>query len=154
LASTSCGPAASEAKHAGVRISEGTEERRQIGVGGGGGSWGAEGERNEQPLTSGNITAVGGNFFVTDAEQNFIEGGIINILFSDSTSTNWAPPSVSDFIGFVFDTPVASMTLSPVASPTFVTAGTITVGQVPEPSTYALLLMTGAGALWLARRRR
>jgi hypothetical protein len=25
---------------------------------------------------------------------------------------------------------------------------------VPEPSTYALLLMTGAGALWLARRRR
>jgi hypothetical protein len=25
---------------------------------------------------------------------------------------------------------------------------------VPEPSTYALLLMTGAGALWWARRRR
>jgi hypothetical protein len=25
---------------------------------------------------------------------------------------------------------------------------------VPEPSTYALLFMTGAGALWLARRRR
>ena len=25
---------------------------------------------------------------------------------------------------------------------------------VPEPSTYALLLMTGAGALWMARRRR
>jgi formylglycine-generating enzyme required for sulfatase activity len=28
------------------------------------------------------------------------------------------------------------------------------VASVPEPSTYALLLMTGAGALWLARRRR
>lgn len=28
------------------------------------------------------------------------------------------------------------------------------VASVPEPSTYALLLMTGAGALWLLRRRR
>jgi hypothetical protein len=27
-------------------------------------------------------------------------------------------------------------------------------GSVPEPSTYALLLMTGAGALWWARQRR
>jgi formylglycine-generating enzyme required for sulfatase activity len=28
------------------------------------------------------------------------------------------------------------------------------LASVPEPSTYALLLMTGAGALWMARRRR
>ena len=28
------------------------------------------------------------------------------------------------------------------------------VASVPEPSTYALLLMTGAGALWMVRRRR
>ena len=28
------------------------------------------------------------------------------------------------------------------------------VASVPEPSTYALLLMAGAGALWMARRRR
>ena len=28
------------------------------------------------------------------------------------------------------------------------------VASVPEPSTYALLLMAGAGALWFARRRR
>ena len=28
------------------------------------------------------------------------------------------------------------------------------VASVPEPSTYALLLMTAAGALWMARRRR
>ena len=30
----------------------------------------------------------------------------------------------------------------------------IAASTVPEPSTYALLFMTGAGALWLARRRR
>jgi hypothetical protein len=28
------------------------------------------------------------------------------------------------------------------------------VASVPEPSTYALLLMTTAGALWMTRRRR
>lgn len=28
------------------------------------------------------------------------------------------------------------------------------IGAVPEPSTYALLFMTGAGALWWARRRK
>jgi len=28
------------------------------------------------------------------------------------------------------------------------------VASVPEPSTYALLVMTGAGALWMTRRRR
>lgn len=28
------------------------------------------------------------------------------------------------------------------------------IGAIPEPSTYALLLMTGAGALWWARRRQ
>jgi hypothetical protein len=30
----------------------------------------------------------------------------------------------------------------------------VSIALVPEPSTYALLLMTGAGALWWARRRR
>jgi hypothetical protein len=33
-------------------------------------------------------------------------------------------------------------------------ASGISITAVPEPSTYALLLMTGAGALWWARRRR
>jgi len=33
-------------------------------------------------------------------------------------------------------------------------SGVTRIATVPEPSTYALLLMTGAGALWLARRRR
>lgn len=32
-------------------------------------------------------------------------------------------------------------------------AAALTVSAVPEPSTYTLLLMTGAGALWWARRR-
>jgi hypothetical protein len=104
-------------------------------------------------LTSGNITAVGGNFFITDEPGNFV-ADTIDILFSDNTSTNWAPSSASDFIGFVFDTPVTSMTLSRGVSTNYVTAGTITVGQVPEPSTMALLAMTAAGALWLSRRRR
>lgn len=39
------------------------------------------------------------------------------------------------------------------AGRTFGASG-ISITAVPEPSTYALLLMTGAGALWWARRRR
>jgi formylglycine-generating enzyme len=34
------------------------------------------------------------------------------------------------------------------------TANGFRLATVPEPSTYALLFMTGAGALWMARRRR
>jgi hypothetical protein len=34
------------------------------------------------------------------------------------------------------------------------TESALTELAIPEPSTYALLLMTGAGALWMARRRR
>jgi hypothetical protein len=34
------------------------------------------------------------------------------------------------------------------------TESALTGLAVPEPSTYALLLMTAAGALWMVRRRR
>jgi hypothetical protein len=34
------------------------------------------------------------------------------------------------------------------------TESALTELAVPEPSTYALLLMTAAGALWMTRRRR
>lgn len=104
-------------------------------------------------LTSGNITAVGGNFFLTDFPGSFV-AGTINILFSDTTSTNWSPSSTADFIGFTFDTPVTSMTLSRAGNTDFATAGTITVGQVPEPTTTALVLVAGSGLLWWSRRRR
>jgi len=104
-------------------------------------------------LTSGNITAVGGNFFLTDLPGDFITG-TINILFSDTTTTNWSPSSTSAFIGFTFDSPVTSMTISRTGNTDFVTAGTITVGQVPEPTTTALLLVAGGSLLWWSRRRK
>jgi hypothetical protein len=48
-----------------------------------------------------------------------------------------------------------SLRLAGIAASTNVSqAAALTVSAVPEPSTYALLLMTGAGALWWARRRR
>ena len=53
---------------------------------------------------------------------------LVNDLRS-STRYYWAPSLDSSYIGF-------------------------RVASVPEPSTYALLLMAGAGGLWMAKRRR
>jgi hypothetical protein len=109
-------------------------------------------------LTSGNITAIGGNFFLTDQAGDFLAGSI-DILISGpdvdvGSGLSYSIPDV--FVGYIFDTPITSMTVSRPAENNFnwITAGYITVGQVPEPSTYALLAMSAAGALWWARRRR
>ena len=47
-----------------------------------------------------------------------------------------------------------SLPFDPSTQPSVIAGGTfLTSVVVPEPSTYALLLMTSAGALWWTRRR-
>ncbi|MEX1045267.1 MAG: PEP-CTERM sorting domain-containing protein [Chthoniobacterales bacterium] len=108
-----------------------------------------------------NVSAIGGNFFATD-DQGFFTNTPINVgvLLSDSTtfSTNYTPTSPASFLGLTFSTNVSvqSLVISNLNTPEqFPTANNLTVGVVPEPSTYALLSLATLGlAGYLIRRRR
>lgn len=102
-------------------------------------------------------TAVGGLFFNLDTEGNFASGNLVlNAVFADSSSmtTNVPSASTNSFFGFVGDTNLLSLTVSGQAG--LPTAGQLTLGApVPEPSTYALILLSsGALAAYAAARRR
>jgi hypothetical protein len=94
---------------------------------------------------SGNVAAVGGNFFSTDTEGN-PDGGTITLNLSDGTHATIPTSSLSSFVGFlspgVFITnlqvvpgadsyaTVANFYVGGYAAP---------VGSVPEPATFGLL---------------
>jgi hypothetical protein len=106
-----------------------------------------------------NSSAIGGNFFATD-DQGFFTNTPINvrILLSDSStfSTNYTPFGSASFLGVTFSTNVSisALVISNLNNPPqFPTANNLTIGVVPEPSTYALLGL-GAVAIFVALRRR
>lgn len=67
----------------------------------------------------------------SSSEARVVRGGSFEILGDRMTSVYRVSTDPADFGGFTFR-----------------------VASVPEPSTYALLAMSAAGALWWARRRR
>lgn len=108
-----------------------------------------------------NVSAIGGNFFATDDLGFFTNTPInVSVLLSDSStfSTNYTPTSAISFLGLTFSTnvSVSALVVSNLnTSPQFPTANNLTVGVVPEPSTYALLGLAALGfAGYVIRRRR
>lgn len=111
-------------------------------------------------ITSGNVTAIGGAFLLTDADVNIISG-IMTITLSDGTTTTFTTSiSGDDYRGFVSPGPaITSLTLSAPGIGAFNTVDNLTLGfaaSIPEPSTVALIgvLGTGFGAYWYRRRNK
>lgn len=103
------------------------------------------------------VYAFGGNFFATNVLGEVASGGLtvtatdINGLSFSRTLTGG---SLSGFVGFVSDTPLASVTVSITSPNTSVYASVDNIVAVPEPATWALLLAGGVFALRAGARRR
>jgi MYXO-CTERM domain-containing protein len=104
-------------------------------------------------FTSGNVFAVGGNFWATDIAV-LPTGTDIVISLSDGTSVSYTSTGPSDFRGFISDVAITNLTIDAPdgLSPFWATMDNLTVGQaIPTPGAVALLGVAGLAGV---RRRR
>jgi hypothetical protein len=107
-------------------------------------------------FTSGNVTAIGGLFFLTDAYFDLVEGDLSLALSDGTTETvTYGAAPTAQFRGFISDAPLSSLTVTGPAE-VFVALDDLYVAgaeaDTPEPAT-ALLFGVGALALLALRRR-
>jgi len=105
-------------------------------------------------FTSGNVTAVGGNFYATNIADAF-QSVAVTLTLSDSTSVTFTPSSLSDsYRGFTSNLTITSLTMSAPGGSLYAGLDNLTVGvtAVPEPASWALMGLGVAGLL-VARRR-
>jgi hypothetical protein len=93
-------------------------------------------------LTSNNVTAVGGFFFLTDVNGN-LSAGTVTVTLNNGSMFSIIDPNATSFIGFTTGVPIQSLTVTPPASgPSliFATANDFITGKaVPETGSSALL---------------
>jgi hypothetical protein len=113
-------------------------------------------------FTSGNVTAIGGNFFLTDFLGN-VRGGSFSLTMNDGTTQSFSNVGADNFFGYISSSPITSLTFTPPGPYTsWATVDNLYVGrgtalsQTPETSTVALLAggLFLIGALRLRRARR
>jgi len=106
-------------------------------------------------FTSGNVTAIGGNFFISDYNDNF-QSVSVTLNLNDGTSVTWTPTTFADsYRAFTSDVAILSLTMSGPGPSLYASIDNLTVGAaaVPEPGTWALMGLGLAGLATLARRR-
>jgi hypothetical protein len=118
-------------------------------------------------FTTGNVTAVGGNFFLVNSANEF-QSGPVTATLSDGTTATITPTSTSTgtFLGFISPTAITSLTFSTPAGGAGgvglynavdnLTVGTAVPGNTtaPEPGSLALLLSVAGVAGMVIRKRR
>jgi hypothetical protein len=105
-------------------------------------------------FTSGNVTAVGGNFWATNISVQPVAAQVA-VTLSDGQTVTFNSTSAADFRGFTSGVTITSLTIDaidPISGPAWSTLDNLTVGRViPAPGAMAVL---GLGGLLAARRRR
>jgi hypothetical protein len=111
-------------------------------------------------FTSGNPTAIGGDFYNTDFSDTFATSGV-TVTLNDGTTRTYTPLSgANSFTGFTATLPILSLTVSAPGSSLYGGLDNLFVGQarpkaVPLPSGLALVFIGGFGlALNKSRRLR
>lgn len=103
---------------------------------------------------SSGVSAFGGNFFTSDVAGGYVPSGNLVVTASDGASLTYSlnGATQSSFLGFVYDSSLASVTLSTDGGAYWPTANNVVLA-VPEPATYGMLL-AGIGFVGLLGRRR
>ena len=104
-------------------------------------------------FTTANVYAVGGNFFLSDIDDQF-RSEAMTITLSDGTSDTFTPTSTATFRGYVSTGPfITSLVMGVSAGSRFNNVDNLLFGKpIPEPSASGLLL--GALGLGLLSRRQ
>ena len=106
-------------------------------------------------FNSGNVTALGANFYATDLDDAF-QSVALTLKLSDGTTTTFTPTSVlNSYRGFVSTIAITSLVISGPGPALYAGMDNFTVGiaVVPEPAS-GLLLALGVAGLLVAHRRR
>ena len=106
-------------------------------------------------FNSGNVASAGANIWLSDITGTRV-AGTVNVSFSEGTSIP-VFSTISGALGFAGITTTESvlttLTLQAVGGASYLNISNLSVAAVPEPSTYALLLLAGAGGVLWRRRK-